>query len=149
MQNGNIGIFDSGLGGLSILKELLKVLPNENYLFFEDSINNPYGENLANLIEKDDRKAIRKLLIEKLGPYKNEMDSIVLGCTHYSLIKDEFFNLFNNVELLDGCKGVSKEVKNQLEKENLLNLSKEKGKITIENSKDEELIGRSYDFLER
>ena len=39
-----IGVFDSGLGGLSILKELVKVLPNEDYLFYGDSINNPYGE---------------------------------------------------------------------------------------------------------
>ena len=42
-MNNKIGILDSGLGGLSILKELKKVLPNEDYLFYEDSINNPYG----------------------------------------------------------------------------------------------------------
>ena len=39
-----IGVFDSGLGGLSILKELRRILPNEDYLFYEDSIHNPYGE---------------------------------------------------------------------------------------------------------
>lgn len=44
MKNQKIGIFDSGIGGLSILKELLKILPNEDYLFYEDSIHNPYGE---------------------------------------------------------------------------------------------------------
>ena len=44
MKNKKIGIFDSGIGGLSILIELLKILPNEDYLFYEDSINNPYGE---------------------------------------------------------------------------------------------------------
>ena len=43
MNNSKIGLFDSGLGGLSILKELVKELPNEDYLFYEDSINNPYG----------------------------------------------------------------------------------------------------------
>ena len=43
MKNGYIGLFDSGLGGLSILKELMNTLPNEDYLFYEDSINNPYG----------------------------------------------------------------------------------------------------------
>ena len=42
-MNNKIGLFDSGLGGLSILKGLLKELPNEDYLFYEDSINNPYG----------------------------------------------------------------------------------------------------------
>lgn len=44
MKNQKIGIFDSGIGGLSILKELLKILPHEDYLFYEDSIHNPYGE---------------------------------------------------------------------------------------------------------
>ena len=43
-MRGIIGIFDSGLGGLSILKELMGVLPNEDYLFYEDSIHNPYGQ---------------------------------------------------------------------------------------------------------
>ena len=43
-MDGKIGLFDSGLGGLSILKELLKILPNENYLFYEDSLHNPYGD---------------------------------------------------------------------------------------------------------
>ncbi len=39
-----IGLFDSGLGGLSVLKEIRNLLPNEDYIFYEDSINNPYGE---------------------------------------------------------------------------------------------------------
>lgn len=33
-MNKKIGVFDSGLGGLSILKELIKHLPNEDYLFY-------------------------------------------------------------------------------------------------------------------
>jgi glutamate racemase len=39
-----IGVFDSGIGGLTVLEELKKVLPNEDYLFYADSLNNPYGE---------------------------------------------------------------------------------------------------------
>ena len=39
-----IGVFDSGIGGLTVLEELKKVLPNEDYLFFADSKNCPYGE---------------------------------------------------------------------------------------------------------
>ena len=42
-MNEKIGMFDSGLGGLSVLKEIINILPNENILFYEDSINNPYG----------------------------------------------------------------------------------------------------------
>ena len=39
-----IGVFDSGIGGLSVLEELEKVLPNEDFYYYGDSINNPYGE---------------------------------------------------------------------------------------------------------
>jgi glutamate racemase len=39
-----IGIFDSGLGGLSICKEIVKILPNESLIYLADSRNAPYGE---------------------------------------------------------------------------------------------------------
>lgn len=44
MQNNPIGIFDSGIGGLSVLKELLSLMPNEKYLYFGDTKRVPYGE---------------------------------------------------------------------------------------------------------
>ena len=44
MSNNKIGMFDSGIGGLTVLKELRKILPNENYIYYADSKNNPYGE---------------------------------------------------------------------------------------------------------
>lgn len=39
-----IGIFDSGIGGVTVLKEIIKVLPNENYIYYSDTKNNPYGD---------------------------------------------------------------------------------------------------------
>lgn len=38
-----IGVFDSGLGGISVLKELMALMPAEHYLYFGDSANAPYG----------------------------------------------------------------------------------------------------------
>jgi glutamate racemase len=38
-----IGVFDSGAGGLSVLQELIKELPNESFIYFADSANCPYG----------------------------------------------------------------------------------------------------------
>lgn len=35
--------FDSGVGGLSVLKEAIRLMPNENYIYFGDSKNAPYG----------------------------------------------------------------------------------------------------------
>lgn len=38
-----IGVFDSGVGGISVLKELVRLMPREKYLYFGDSANAPYG----------------------------------------------------------------------------------------------------------
>lgn len=38
-----IGFFDSGIGGLSVLREALKLMPNENYIYYGDTDNSPYG----------------------------------------------------------------------------------------------------------
>lgn len=246
-MNNRVGILDSGLGGLSILKELQKELPNEDYLFYEDSINNPYGnksdtellkivsnvvdfllkndckiiviacntattaciselrkmypntifvgtvpaikvaydnnykntvilstpytmgskrvnelindyhnsdqvitnisgENLANLIELDKMDDVDNLLEKILSPYKM-CDSVVLGCTHYPLIKDRIQKVVPNAELLDGSLGVAKEVKHQLAINNLLNTKSTLGNIEILNSKDKSLVDRSFEIL--
>ena len=39
-----IGVFDSGIGGLTVLEHLKKALPKEDFIFYADSLNNPYGE---------------------------------------------------------------------------------------------------------
>ena len=38
-----IGVFDSGMGGISVLRELVKVMPHEDFIYFGDSVNAPYG----------------------------------------------------------------------------------------------------------
>lgn len=45
-----IGIFDSGVGGLSVLREIVKVLPAERYIYFSDNAYCPYGEKSQDLI---------------------------------------------------------------------------------------------------
>ena len=50
-NNLHIGIFDSGLGGLTILKSLKKKLPNERFIYFGDTANIPYGNKSRQTIE--------------------------------------------------------------------------------------------------
>ena len=38
-----IGVFDSGVGGISVLRELVKLMPEENYIYYGDSKHAPYG----------------------------------------------------------------------------------------------------------
>ncbi|MEQ1546450.1 glutamate racemase [Methyloglobulus sp.] len=45
-----IGIFDSGVGGLSVLREIRKLLPNENLLYVADSAHAPYGDKTKEFI---------------------------------------------------------------------------------------------------
>lgn len=64
MNNQAIGIFDSGLGGLSVWMELMKVLPQESFIYYADRVNCPYGQKSSEeIIELSHR--IVDFLIEK------------------------------------------------------------------------------------
>ena len=47
-----IGVFDSGVGGLTVLRELLKVLPGMDYIYFGDTARLPYGSKSAHTVAK-------------------------------------------------------------------------------------------------
>lgn len=47
-----IGILDSGIGGLTVLKEALRVLPGESYLYYADSANVPYGTKKKEIVRQ-------------------------------------------------------------------------------------------------
>lgn len=232
-MNNKIGVLDSGIGGLTTLNEIIKLLPNEDYIYYADSKNNPYGsksddelftivdkivkyfidnnvkliviacntattkcikrlrekysnmnfvgtepaikvacdnnykktlvmatlgtissdrtkelinnnikdnekiyllscDGLANAIERNNEKEIDTILNKLLNNYKNKnIDAIVLGCTHYPIIKDKIQSFFPNSTIIDGNIGVAKRVKQILEENNILNKKKEKGNIDI------------------
>lgn len=237
-----IGIFDSGIGGVTVLKEILKLLPNYHYLYYSDSINNPYGDKnsqelevitkdivqllidkgckiiviacntasaickdflrrefdipiiaiepalkqvinnnpkgntlvmatkgtiesekflelyekfdnkkmiiksfpgLADLIEQNKIDDIKVYLKENLQ-YKN-IDNVVLGCTHYPLIKKEITDVLGNVNFYDGSVGVSKRLKKVIQD---INIKETKFKLEfIDSSKSKSKEKRFYDIL--
>ena len=51
MQSRVIGVFDSGVGGLSVLREIRALLPTENLIYVADSAHIPYGEKSRAYIE--------------------------------------------------------------------------------------------------
>ena len=59
-----IGIFDSGIGGLSVFREIRKLLPEEKYVYFSDNAHCPYGEKSREYIV-DRARAITRFLLEK------------------------------------------------------------------------------------
>lgn len=72
-DNAPIGVFDSGVGGISVLKELVSLMPNENFIYFGDSKNAPYGTKSFDEIEK--------LTVENAKYLKNKgCKAIVIAC---------------------------------------------------------------------
>ena len=236
-----IGVFDSGVGGISVLRELVKLMPGENYLYFGDSANAPYGEKTTrqvqaltlaaaqSLVDKGVKAMViacntatsaaihllreqypdmvvigiepalkvaadmypegrigvmatsvtlreekfrhqterfpnariypipapglveqiesgklrddstRKLLEDLLLPYKNKLDALVLGCTHYPfaarLIGE---SLGPGTVLLDGGAGTARQTKRCLEAAGLLNEGP--GSVTFESSSEDKRI---------
>ena len=46
-----IAVIDSGVGGISVLRELVRVMPNESYIFFGDEVNAPYGTKTRDAVK--------------------------------------------------------------------------------------------------
>lgn len=57
-----IGIFDSGIGGLSVFREIRKLLPEQGYIYYSDSAHCPYGEKSKEYIIERARSITRRLM---------------------------------------------------------------------------------------
>lgn len=62
MDNRPIGVFDSGVGGLTVLKELKKKLPHEDYVYIGDTASFPYGSKSKDTIIELSKKRIENLI---------------------------------------------------------------------------------------
>ena len=78
-----IGIFDSGIGGISVFKEILKELPNYQYLYYSDSKNIPYGDKDAATLNKITEEIVSYLL-------KEGASIIVIACNTASAICKDY-----------------------------------------------------------
>lgn len=68
-----IAVFDSGIGGVSVLKELIVALPNENFIYFGDTANAPYGVKSA--------EQVRELTFSVYEKLKSEgIKAFVIAC---------------------------------------------------------------------
>ena len=61
MKNYSIGVFDSGMGGLTAVKELNSILPNENIIYFGDTARVPYGSRSRETVLKYARQDVEFL----------------------------------------------------------------------------------------
>ena len=77
MNNRPIGVFDSGLGGLTVLKEIMKITPNENIVYFGDTARVPYGPRSKETIIKYTFQAIDFLISKNVN---SVLINLILWC---------------------------------------------------------------------
>ena len=124
-----VGVFDSGIGGLTILKSLLENHPNNEYIYFGDTLNIPYGEMTNDQLKDLSDKIIRFLISKKV-------DMIVIACgTISSSIYDEIKNKYD-VPIYDIINPITNQLKKLKIKKALL-IATDK---TIESKKFEEKL---------
>ena len=83
-----IGVFDSGVGGLTVLKSLIDEYPNNEYFYIGDNKNNPYGDKNKDELYKYSTKIIDYFITIKI-------DLIVIACNTicsnvYDLLKEKY-----------------------------------------------------------
>jgi glutamate racemase len=79
MDNRPIGVFDSGVGGLTVVKEIIRQLPNENIVYFGDSARVPYGTKTADTVTKYSSQNIRFLI-------SKGVKAIIIACNTASAL---------------------------------------------------------------
>lgn len=83
MDNRAIGVYDSGIGGTTVFKDLNKLLENENYIYFGDTKNLPYGTK-----SKEELLAISSSIFDFFA--KKNVKAVVMACnTTSSMVYDE------------------------------------------------------------
>ena len=68
-----VGVFDSGVGGISVLRAMVSLLPGEDFLYFGDSANAPYGT-------KDTEEIRRLTLLHAAELYRQGIKALVIAC---------------------------------------------------------------------
>ncbi len=83
MDDRSIGIFDSGIGGLTVLQEIIALLPSESTIYVADQAHFPYGEKTSKEIQKRTEKICRFLM-------KKNVKLIVVACNTATVAAVDF-----------------------------------------------------------
>lgn len=93
MNNKPIGIFDSGIGGLTVMREIIKLLPNEEYIYYADTDNVPYGTK-----PKEEVKQYIKQAIDFLT--SKNVKAIVIACNTATSIAIKDLRKIYNIPII-------------------------------------------------
>lgn len=93
-RQSSIGVMDSGVGGISTLQVLTQMLPNENFIFYGDSANAPYGEKDATTVQQLTSNAIDELRA-------NDVKAVVIACnTATSAAKQQMMTKYPEMPII-------------------------------------------------
>lgn len=108
-NNKFIGVMDSGVGGLTVLKALQQVCPKETFLYYGDTKNLPYGEK-----SKEELIEIVKEIFDFFE--KQNVKAVVLACnttsaTAYEELKDKYsFKIYPLIQVVSKCISKNKSI---------------------------------------
>lgn len=95
MRNLPIGVFDSGVGGLTVVKEILKELPNESIVYLGDTARVPYGTRDESTIKKFSKELAEYMI-------KKNVKAIVVACNTISAVAlDDIRKIAGNIPIID------------------------------------------------
>ena len=106
MNDNPIGIFDSGVGGLSIFSEVIKVLPNENYLYYGDTAHLPYGSK-----SKEQLIEISKDIFDFFKSRK--VKAVIMACNTTSAVAYEALKNNYDFKIYPVVQSVSEQIANE------------------------------------
>lgn len=92
-RNKAIGVFDSGIGGLTVAAEIFKRLPNEDVIYFGDTGRTPYGPRSPEIVKRFSRQDIN-FLIEK------HVKFIVVACNTASAVALDYIRGIYNIPMI-------------------------------------------------
>lgn len=136
MSQRPIGFFDSGLGGISVLKHAKQIMPNENYIYFGDSANAPYGTKSNEQVFALVNNAVDSLLAQNVK-------ALVLACNTATSVTVEYLRKTKNIPIIS-MEPAIKPALNETDG-NVLLLATE---VTISSARVQELISK-YDTNSR
>ena len=89
-----IGVFDSGLGGLTVLKSLEKILPNESFIYFGDTAHVPYGNKSGEVVTLFSKQIMDFFM-------KYETKAVVIACNTASAVAFHHLKNIYDIPIFD------------------------------------------------
>lgn len=131
-----IGFFDSGVGGISVLKQAVKVLPHENFVYFGDSIKAPYGVRTPEEIKEFTFDAVKFLM-------NKNIKALVIACnTATSVAIKDLRNKYSEFMPIVGIEPALKPASRYEKKGKIIIMATP---VTLSEDKFENLMGK-YNF---